>query len=352
MTTLNRANRELGRRSPDEWFDSLEDGIAFVEDRASKSVDHRFLVKQAEVTVESDGSLTLNTPTFKSPFNHTSFVQFARQVEAPVDWLFKTDPELAATNINYAIQKKGASNPYLELKALDYDSGSYLRAVNSDSYGRLFDYFPLKLAAEVQARSGGEFFFPKTWDKQIRGLAIGERDMFVFMINGGSMVEGPKNEINLGFFLGNSEIGYRSLLGQFFMHNGVCGNLFVWGAKMLSEIKFRHSKHMMQRFNEEAIPQIMAIEAPNVEPIQVAFRNMAQKSLPEPKKTLELLVKFGYTKKQSDNILEYAEREEGTCSNAYDLYQGATAMARDASYLDSTIELSRQAYSIVEWANA
>src|SRR4030095_12104206 len=100
---------------------------------------------------------------------------------------------------------------------------------------------------QIVERSGGKFYNPKayvnrpTQDRQGfqsmdssqtagAGLYASDRDVFMFMIDGGSLLDaGPRAKLNRGFIVKNSEVGAGKMDLWTFIFNTVCGNNIIWG---------------------------------------------------------------------------------------------------------------------------
>lgn len=236
MTMLTDASNQLFNRSNDEIFETVDSYYEFLRSRAqrSKSVDRDL----SKTIFDFSG----NTPILRNEkmqeieLTNWSMRQLATELDIPFAYLNKCPQDLAAENVNYFLKRRvrNLDSLYLELT----DNRPIVRAITSNQYARIFDYEVAGHLLEL----GEKWKVPLTWAKEPRGLYAGDRDMFAFMIDGGSFVDEVNVEgaIHRGFFLRNSEVKNGSFSIQTFFHRGVCGNHLVWNASNIEMSRVIH----------------------------------------------------------------------------------------------------------------
>lgn len=351
------ASNEWMSRPADQRFETLEAITSHCRDRAnrSKAID----VTNARVHVEvSGGGLVINSELAPCVPTHWAFSQLAGAARAPAEYLRRLPAEKTADLLNYGLSTLNDKerSKFLTLSADGWDEKpGTLSAVTSESYGRIWDVNVCEAVGRVVERSGGKFHNPLAYDMATgkpkpQGLYASDRDCFLFMIDGGSVLEaGPRAELHRGFFVSNSEVGARTMRLVTFLFNRCCGNHIIWGARDVTELCIRHTKGGPSRFDLEATPLLMQYaereSAGDVAVIQRAQRAM----LPaEPADQMAYAKRFALTGAEWRDAKAYAEREDGQFASAWDLVQGLTASARDLAFIDARVDRETRAGAILK----
>jgi len=366
-----QAHTQWANRPADQRFQTLDELAKAVSDRRlrSRSVD----VDISQVTAKSeDGTILLNRGFNAVEPSHWSFGQLAGWVKAPASYLRSIPQPLAVDCINDGIKRHAAEVGSLKFMAIsaEGDENNTLQAVTSTTYGRIWDADAVAGVQRVVERSGGKFHNPlayahkagqaadgfKTLDtsRQVpSGLYASDRDVFMFMIDGGSYLEaGPRAKLNRGFFVWNSEVGSRTFGLTTFLFNAVCGNHIVWGAQDVNEIVIRHTNNGPARFDAEAAPALLAYCSASAKPLESAIKR-ASELLIVPATTAPgtLLADVSsycnangkFTKSEIRSAIDFAKAEEGDCRTLWQLVQGFTAYARGLDWVDARIDLETRA---------
>lgn len=344
QTLLMTANKQWMTRPDDERFETLEALKASVEGRRQNSYQVDVNTREIGYEVRNE-TLTASIRGEQFQANHWSFTQLASLAGAPASYLRKLSPKLAADCLNEGMADRESETIKLLVEAEPYQKAQSLRAATSSSYGRIWDSQVVRAAERIVEQSGGAFFNPKDWSGKGSGLYASDRDVFIFLIDGGSMVDGgsERDQLNRGIILWNSEVGKCVFGMQTFLFRQVCGNHIIWGAEELREIKVRHTSGGPERFQTEAMPEIRRyIEASTESTRQGILR---AKGILLPKREELITSKFSnnFSKAEMIDAVRCAEVEEGKCENLWELVQGLTASARSSTWLDSRVDLERRA---------
>jgi len=222
------ASRELFKREDDEIFETVDSYYDFLKRRAERSVSIDRNLSETKFSFDESGKPILtNTNGQKVLLTDWSMRQLSSELDIPFQYINRCPSDLAEDNINYFLERRVRATDTLYLEK-DPTNVPIVRAITSNQYARIFDY---EVAGHL-LDLGDNWKIPLTWDKDPRGLYAGDRDMFAFMIDGGSFVD-EKNvdgAIHRGFFMRNSEVKNGSFSIQTFLHRGVCGNHIVWNA--------------------------------------------------------------------------------------------------------------------------
>jgi hypothetical protein len=240
MSVLLHANREWERRPADERFASLQDmhaaAIKFRDNAAKSSVPVRSLL----VKPEADG-LIVNGATGKQALvSNWSFGQFAQKAKAPAGYLRTLPAPLAAECINAGLRALDHDDEAMLLFDAQRPDALKLRGLTSVDYSRIWNSEVIERLMKIEA-DGSFQPAPAAFDGS-RGLYLGDRDMFAFMVdNDRRIFEKDQNGgLSRGFFLWNSEVGARSIGISTFLYEYVCGNHRVWGASDVKELRIAH----------------------------------------------------------------------------------------------------------------
>lgn len=369
---LMQAHRQWASRPADQRYTTLEALREAVNARrfASRSIDED--LGKIQITVNGEeiyvgGALSQSVPT------HWAFQQFAGCLKAPAAYLRTLPAPLLTDCLNYGLERaQAAERQTLKFMTISQDEGpGVLQAVTSSTYGRIWDADVADAALRIVERSGGRFYNPKAYpvnqDGRVQigvgepvpsGLYASDRDIFIFMIDGGSMFDiGERAQLNRGFFLWNSEVGSKTFGMTTFLFNQVCGNHIVWGAQDINELVIRHTKNGPYRFDSEAAPALMNYVESSAKPMIDSIRKAMDYLLPADesgqKVSEETVFQFvnrysKFTKSEVRNGIDAANREEGDCRTLWQVVQGLTAYARGFDWVDARADLERRAGKLLD----
>lgn len=356
MTTLMKASNNWAFRPADERYDS----ISALHGAATKNRNAaaRALVKTKELTAKvSDGQVIINGATgAQASLTNWSFGQFARAAAAPPSYLRTLPAPLAAECINTGLQRVDAG----DTSALLFDQAEHgltVRAINSEKYARIWNSDVTERLLALEARGPWQPA-PAAYDGS-RGLYLGDRDMFAFLVDNERRIfeRLPGGGLSRGFFVWNSEVGAASFGLMTFLYEYICGNHIVWGASEVKEIRIRHigKADMLSE-------RVFAAE----------LREYAESSATEDEARIERMrtYEIGATK---DEILDklfamrvpqltrktialgYDRAEQhvdwyGSPRTAWGMVNGLTEVARDMSNADDRVALERASQKVMHLA--
>lgn len=356
IMNLMQASRQWATRPQDQRFETLEDLWDSVNSRRLRSRSSDIPLIDIEARAEGN-DITLNHGIKVVQPSHWSFGQLSGWIKAPAEYLRKLPAPLAVQNINHGIQsassRLGGDISDLKFMTVVSTDGSpnILQAVTSTKYGRIWDADVVSSAKRIVERSNGKFYNPKAYDPhtgQVKpsGLYASDRDVFIFMIDGGSLLDvGPRAQLNRGFFMWNSETGARTFGLMTFLFNVVCGNHIVWDAQNVKELRIRHTQNGPYRFDSEAMPGLLAYVNASAAPEINAVKKAQQFLLPvtERDEVIAWMQERKFTKSEARESFDTAVKEEGECRTLWQVIQGVTAYARGFDFVDARVELETKA---------
>lgn len=351
------ASNQWATRPADERYETLAALRESVNNRRmrSRSVD----VDLPRIVVEDRGeTVAINSAIAPSEPSHWAFSQFAGMLGAPANYLRTLPKPLLVSCLNAGI--KAAPRESVKFMTISNDDGlNTLQAVTSPTYGRIWDADVVDGVQRIVDRSGGKFHNPRAYqagslsgETRPDGLYASDRDVFCFMIDGGSRLEaGPRAKMNRGFFVWNSEVGARTFGLSTFLFNEVCGNLIVWGATDVNTLLIRHTRNAPARFDAEAYPALVQHIETAASTEEGILRRAQAFMLPKDDADLMKLVDAcRITRAELREAKDAAKREEGQCASLFDLVQGGTAYARGFDYVESRVEVSKRFSALLNLA--
>lgn len=351
---LMEASIQWANRPQDQRFETLQALRDSVHSRRlrSRSID----VDCSKTHVKSEnGLLTINGTLTPCEPSHWSFGQLSTLVKAPAGYLRTLPQPLIVDCLNHGLSASGRETVKFMTVTDDNKPANTLQAVTSTTYGRIWDADVVDATSRIVERSGGKFHNPLAYDiatgnPKPSGLYASDRDVFMFMIDGGSILEaGPRAQLNRGFIVWNSEVGARTFGLMTFLFNKVCGNHIIWGARDVNKLVIRHTLNGPARFDADATPTLNAYVEASAAP-QLETIKRAQNLLigDKPETVRDYLDKHGkFTRSEISNAIDCATKEEGDCKTLWHAIQGFTAYARGFDYIDARIDLEKRAGNLL-----
>ena len=361
---LMEASHQWASRPRDARFQTLEDLTAAVKSRRLRSRSVDLDVSRIEAKSEA-GILTINGTITPCQPSHWSFGQLSSTIGAPAAYLRTLPQDLLVQNLNHGIRNHPIRDTLKFMTVADEDGGDVntLQAVTSTSYGRIWDADVCDCVGRLVERTGGKFTNPRAYvhnpapgqagGTEKAGLYASDRDVFIFMIDGGSRLEvGPRAQLNRGFIVKNSEVGSAVFSLTTFLFNECCGNHIIWGAQDINRVSIRHTQNGPYRFDSEAAPGLLAYANAAAKPVEDAIRK-AQDYLIDGAPEFDKLVAFAnrhskFSKAEVRGALDFSKAEEGDCKTLWQLVQGFTAYARGIDWTDARVDLETRAGKLLE----
>jgi hypothetical protein len=367
MSNLFTASAQWANRPSDQRFQTLGELKSAVNDRRLRSRSTDIDLSKIEARSEQ-GTIVLNSGVAAVEPSHWSFGQLGGWISAPASYLRTLPHPLAVDCLNHGIKSSAGEVGSLKFMGVTREDSEIntLQAVTSTTYGRIWDADVVAGVERVVEKSGGRFHNPLAYavggklggHSVPSGLYASDRDIFMFMIDGGSRLEaGPRAKLNRGFFVSNSEVGSRTFKLTTFLFNEVCGNHIVWGAKDVNELCIRHTANGPARFDTEATPQLMKYvdASPRLleDQIKRACDLLIVPQDTKPDQLLTVIAEYAnkrgkFTKAEVKSAVDFAKAEEGDCRTLWQLVQGFTAYARGFDWVDARIDLETRAGKLLD----
>ena len=355
------AAAQWASRPADERFTSLDALQAACDSDRAASVEKTVAVRDVRAVVLDSGAVGLQGQTSAAKLNHYSFGQVASVAGAPGGYLRSLTPDLAAQCINHGFERlseagRRESHKLLLRRPEDGAGLGTVRALTSTSYARVWDSQVCNAARRLQDAG---FALPLDWSGKPAGAYRGDRDSFVFMTNGGSIVEdptlraawsggsGPGGLASLptmyrGVILRNSEVGAACLSVETFLFRVVCGNHIIWSAENHRQFKRRHVGTAGRDWSYTLANVIRAElnRAGSADETRIAA--LAEHIIGKDRdKVIEVGRGLGLSRELAERAYDTAEREEPGCSprSAWGYAQGITRVSQSEAFTDDRYTL-------------
>ncbi len=363
---LYTVSKQWASRPDDERFLSLDELYQAVKARKLAARESALGLSEVSVVPSADGKSIVLTDgqTFEAPFTHWSFGQLASRAGVPAAYLRTIPPELAALNIQYAIEHKlgqqageAGEDPGAAKLLLGPQEGVplVLRAATSPTYGRIWD---AEVVEAVQRRLGPDWKVPSASyasadPKRATTLYASDRDVFLFLVNESNPVEVPGTNgverLHRGVIVWNSETGSASFGLCTFLYRYVCDNRIVWGAESVQELRIRHSSGGPARFLQEAAPRLKGyLSASTQSTVQVIQRAMGKELGKDQAEVVSWLRGRGFAQATAKAGYEAAQKAGLNPRSLWGAVQGLTDTAHELAHTDARMERERDAGALLD----
>lgn len=357
--TLHAVSQQWATRPDDERFLTLDELAQKVNTRREESWTLTTRANQLRAQVADDGlrltayDRTAGIERSVKP-THWSFGQLASYAQAPASYLRKLPTELAAINLQWGLENAPIREDALVYGATNGDS--YLRAMTSTSYGRIYDAQVVKAVQRVNEAGNWQVpaaSYATTNPRRATTLYASDRDVFLFLVDPNHPIEVNGDTLFRGFYAWNSEVGAQTFGLTTFLYRYVCDNRIIWGATDVQELRIRHTGGAPDRFAYEgqrylsryANESAAAIAGP-IERAQAFELDRADNQ--DGGGWAGWLAKRGFTKSEAEAGIKAANTEEGGARSLWDIVNGITASARSIQHTDARVDLETKAGKLME----
>ena len=245
--TAYTAHREWASRPPDERFASVHALYEAARARRQRIEERTIDTGDFRTEADDDDLVVRETSGRTATLTNWSFGQLATIASAPPNYLRTLPAAIASSAINYGLQ--GVRREQHQLFVEDTAPWT-VHAVTSPRYARVHHH---ELAARVLDLMAGhpEWHLPLGYkdgefgaERVPSGAYLGDRDMFLFLVDGNRDLDDPTDRTHAGLFRGfilrNSDVGAAALTLDVFLFRMVCGNHIIWGFQHVAGFRRRH----------------------------------------------------------------------------------------------------------------
>src|SRR5437773_1365526 len=354
--TAYTAHREWASRAPDERFASVH--ALYEAARARRQRIEERTIDTGEFRTEAvvDDLALRETSGRAAALTHWSFGQLATIASAPPNYLRTLPAEIAAEAINFGLQRITREQHQLFVEDTApwtvhaITSPRYARVHHDELAGRVLDLMALHPAWHLPlGYKDGEFGA----EKVPSGAYLGDRDMFLFLVDGNRDLDDPTDRSHAGLFRGfilrNSDVGAAALTLDMFLFRMVCGNHLIWGFRHVAGFRRRHVGASIQDAWTTSLDDVrQSLDADTAAERTLILRSTTQELGPTRDAVLDTAVRrTEVSQKQAAEAYTLAEEHEMNPRSIWGYVQGLTRLSQRTPWQDGRYVLDRAASRLV-----
>jgi hypothetical protein len=347
------AHQEWASRPPDERYQSvqaLHDAARARRLRIEeRTIDSGTLSTEA---VGSDALVIHETSGRTAALTHWSFEQLAGIAGGPPKYLRSLPASIASDAINAGLRRHDRERHQLFADRADpwtvhaITSTRYARVHHDELAARVLDLMADHAAWHLPlGYKDGEYGAPRIPS----GAYLGDRDMFLFLVDGNRDLDDPTDSSHAGLFRGfilrNSDVGAAALTLDVFLFRMVCGNHIIWGFQHVAGFRRRHVGASIQDAWTDSLASVCAaLDADPSADRTVLLRSTTQELGPTREAVLDTVVqRLDLSQKHAAEAYTLAEQHERNPRSVWGYVQGLTRLSQRTPWQDGRFALDRAA---------
>ncbi len=351
--TAFTAHREWASRPPDERFASvsaLHEAARLRRDRTEERV-----IETRQFRTEAptpDGLVLRELSGVTADLTHWSFEQLAAIAGAPPKYLRTLPAELASRAINHGLLQHRRDEHVL---FADRAEPWTIHAVTSQRYARVHHD---ELAARVLDLMADHpaWQLPLGYKDGVFGAAkvpsgayLGDRDMFLFLVDGNRDLDDPTDASHAGLFRGfilrNSDVGAAALTLDVFLFRTVCGNHIIWGFQHVAGFRRRHIGTSIHGAWAESLGSVRTALGASLDDDRTRLLRATRQELGATREEVLDTVTMGLdlSRKQALEAYGLAEVYEPNPRSVWGYVQGLTRLSQRTPWQDARFALDQAA---------
>jgi hypothetical protein len=283
---------------------------------------------------------------------HWSFEQLAGIAGAPPKYLRTLPAEIASRAINHGLQRQRRDQHQLfadraapwTVHALT--SLRYVRVHHDELAARVLD-----LMAEHPAWNLPLGYKDGVYGAELvpSGAYLGDRDMFLFLVDGNRDLEDPTDRSHAGLFRGfilrNSDVGAAALTLDVFLYRVVCGNNIIWGFQHVAGFRRRHVGASIHEAWTDSLHSVRAALDANLADDRTIIHRATTHELGANREEVldAATTRLELSQKQAAEAFGLAERFETNPRSIWGFVQGLTRLSQRTPWQDQRFALDRAA---------
>jgi hypothetical protein len=351
--TAYAAHREWASRPPDERYASvqaLHDAARArrlrIEERTTGTLDVR------TEPVAPDALALRDASGRQAALTHWSFEQLAGIAAAPPKYLRTLPATIAADAINYGLRRQRREQHQL---LADRDAPWTVHAITSQRYARVHH-------DELASRVLDLMVLHPAWSLPLgykdgvygaervpSGAYLGDRDMFLLLVDGNRDLDDPTDTSHAGLFRGfilrNSDVGAAALTLDVFLFRAICGNQVIWGFHHVAGFRRRHVGASIHDDWTTSLRDVQhTLDADTAHDRTILLRAQSQELGQTRDAVIErVLQRLTVSAKQAGEAYTLAETFESNPRSVWGYVQGLTRLSQRTPWQDGRYELDRAA---------
>lgn len=351
--TAFTAHKEWAKRPPDERFDSVHSLYDAARIRRLRTEEHCIETVDFGTEAVSDDVLALRDASGRpAALTHWSFEQLATIAGAPPKYLRTLPAPIASAAINHGLRRQRRDQHQLfrdqaapwTVHAIT--SPRYTRVHHDELAGRVLDLMSIHPAWQLPLGYKDGVFGA---ERVPSGAYLGDRDMFLFLVDGNRDLDDPTDRSQSGLFRGfilrNSDVGAAALTLDVFLFRVVCGNHIIWGFQHVAGFRRRHVGTSIQdAWNSSLASVHEALDADPAHDRTMLLRATTQEIAPTRDGVLDAVTqRLDVPQKQAAEAYTLAEQHEPNPRSVWGYVQGLTRLSQRTPWQDGRFALDRAA---------
>ena len=351
------AHREWASRPPDERYASVQALYDAARARRLRTEERTIeTVALWTEAVASDALALRDTSNRQAALTNWSFEQLAGIAAAPPKYLRTLPAAIASNAINYGLRRQRREEHQL---LVDQAEPWTVHAVTSPRYARVHHDELAGRVLDLMAQHPG-WSLPLGYKDGVYGAErvpsgayLGDRDMFLFLVDGNRALDDPTDRTDTGLFRGfilrNSDVGAAALSLDVFLFRAVCGNHIIWGFQHVAGFRRRHMGASIQDAWTASLDGVRAaLDADTANDRTVVLRATRQELGANRDAVLETVVqRLDLSQKQAAEAYTVAEQYERNPRSVWGYAQGLTRLSQRTPWQDGRFALDRAAGRLI-----
>jgi hypothetical protein len=351
--TAYTAHREWATRPPDERFASVSALHEAARARRASTEERVVETHQIRTAAEDDDALVLRDASGRiSALTHWSFEQLASMIGAPPRYLRTLPAPIAASAINVGLQRQNREEHQLladraapwTVRALT--SLRYVRVHHDELAARVLD-----LMTEHPAWNLPLGYKDGVYGAELvpSGAYLGDRDMFLFLVDGNRDLEDPTDGSHAGLFRGfilrNSDVGAAALTLDVFLYRVICGNNIIWGFQHVAGFRRRHIGASIHEAWTDSLRSVRAALDANLADDRTMIHRATTHELGASREEVldAVTTRLELSRRQAAEAFGLAEQFEPNPRSIWGFVQGLTRLSQHTPWQDQRFALDRAA---------
>jgi len=350
--TAYTAHREWATRPPDERFASVHALYETARARRQRLAERTIETGLFRTEAVADDLVLHDVSGQTAALTHWSFGQLATLASAPPNYLRTLPATIASRAINHGLQRVGRERQQLFAEDAApwtvhaITSPRYARVHHDELASRVLDLMALHPAWHLPlGYKDGEYGAARVPS----GAYLGDRDMFLFLVDGNRDLDDPTDPTRTGLFRGfmlrNSDVGAAALTLDLFLFRMVCGNHIIWGFQHVAGFRRRHVGASIQEAWTTSLRDVQtALDADTARERTLLLRSTTQELGESRDAVIDAVVqRLDVSQKQAAEAYMLAETYETNPRSVWGYVQGLTRLSQRTAWQDGRFALDRAA---------
>ncbi len=355
VSTVNAytAHKEWGTRPPDERFQSVHALFEAARARRLRTEERHIDTVDFGTEAVSDDVLALRDPSGRpAALTHWSFEQLATIAGAPPKYLRTLPAPIASAAINYGLRRQQREQHQL---FADRTAPWTVHAITSPRYARVHhDELAARVLDLMVQRPAWQLplgYKDGVWgaERVPSGAYLGDRDMFLFLVDGNRDLDDPTDRTHAGLFRGfilrNSDVGAAALTLDLFLFRVVCGNNIIWGFQHVAGFRRRHVGASIQGDWHRSLSSVCAALDADTSGDRAMLLRATTTEIAQTRDEVisNVTHRFDVPQKHADEAYTLAEQQETNPRAVWGYVQGLTRLSQRTPWQDGRFALDRAA---------